>query len=323
MRRMFVVTLLSLGAAGCAQSRSALSPPDKAAPPPVAVRPVPSLDDTVNRGLGNSAVIRTAIKDPDDPRWSGRAPASASAGNTAAVAAGPGQPNGTQTEQTAGGAPATGPVAGQMAAAGRLWRQRPQPPPTRSRHNLRRARPELHPPPSRQGRGTPRRRLCRVLLPTRSRLRPQAVMPVPVSTPPPISTETSVSTLADVSATPPVATPVPVPAEAAPVSPLPDVAATPAVTTPREVAMPAPGGLPAEPSAGHGTFPETTQGLPTTGPIPVPPDPAQTGGMAPPSAPASTPGNAPAALSPAAPKRFRHGRRVSRPTTPCWGRTPN
>ena len=74
MKRVFVVTLLSLSAAGCAQSRSALSGQDPRAPDPVAVTPLPSLHDTINSGLGNPAIVRSAIKDPDSPQWSGRAP---------------------------------------------------------------------------------------------------------------------------------------------------------------------------------------------------------------------------------------------------------
>ena len=73
MKRVSAVMLLSLAAAGCAQSRSALTKQDARAPDPVAVKPVPSLHDTINSGMGNPAVVRTAIKDPENPHWSGRA----------------------------------------------------------------------------------------------------------------------------------------------------------------------------------------------------------------------------------------------------------
>jgi len=88
MKRLFVASLMSLAIAGCAQSRSALSKgdsalPGPAAPGPVAVTPIPSIYDTVNPGMGGPALARTAMANPNDPRWSGRA----SAPGTAAPAA--------------------------------------------------------------------------------------------------------------------------------------------------------------------------------------------------------------------------------------------
>ena len=74
MKRVLVVSFFGLAAAGCAQSRSALTKPDSPPPrAPVAVTPVHSLSQTINRGMGNPAVVRSAIKDPDSPKWSGRA----------------------------------------------------------------------------------------------------------------------------------------------------------------------------------------------------------------------------------------------------------
>jgi len=87
MKRLFVASLLSLATAGCAQSRSALSngdgaPPGPAKPGPVAVAPVPSVYDTINPGLGGPALARTAMKDPNDPQWSGRARVASTAAPT-------------------------------------------------------------------------------------------------------------------------------------------------------------------------------------------------------------------------------------------------
>ena len=76
MKKLFVVTLLSLAAAGCAQLCSAVTKQDSPLPGPVAVTPIQPMSETINRGMGNSAVVRTAIKDPDsrnglgDPRRS-------------------------------------------------------------------------------------------------------------------------------------------------------------------------------------------------------------------------------------------------------------
>jgi len=84
MKRLFVASMLSLALAGCAQSRSALSkadaaPPGAAATPPVAITPVPSIYDSVNQGMGGPALARTAMKDPANPQWSGRAPVASAA----------------------------------------------------------------------------------------------------------------------------------------------------------------------------------------------------------------------------------------------------
>jgi peptidyl-prolyl cis-trans isomerase SurA len=74
MKRLFVAGALSLVMAGCAQSRSALTQDDsKQKPNPVALTPIPSIYDSVNTGMGDKAVVQTAIKDPGDPRWAGRA----------------------------------------------------------------------------------------------------------------------------------------------------------------------------------------------------------------------------------------------------------
>jgi peptidyl-prolyl cis-trans isomerase SurA len=72
MKRLWVVSMLSLALAGCAQSRSAISKRDEKPPDPVALTPVPPVYDTINRGMGGPAVARTAMKNPNDPKWNGR-----------------------------------------------------------------------------------------------------------------------------------------------------------------------------------------------------------------------------------------------------------
>src|SRR5208283_2831089 len=53
MRRRIALGMLGLAMAGCAQSRSALPPQNK----PVGVdTPIPTLSDTINRGMGDVAV---------------------------------------------------------------------------------------------------------------------------------------------------------------------------------------------------------------------------------------------------------------------------
>jgi parvulin-like peptidyl-prolyl isomerase len=115
MKRVFVVSLLSLAAAGCTQSRSALSKQDARAPDPVAVTPVPSLHDTINSGMGNPAIVRTAIKDPSSPQWAGRAPANPAAPSAGGSGAGPGQRTALTTKTAA--APASGPIAATVPAS--------------------------------------------------------------------------------------------------------------------------------------------------------------------------------------------------------------
>ena len=79
MKRLLVLSALSLAMAGCAQSKGALSRGASYPPSPVAVTPVPSLYDTINPGMGGKAVAQTALKNPDDPQWAGRAQASVAA----------------------------------------------------------------------------------------------------------------------------------------------------------------------------------------------------------------------------------------------------
>jgi len=102
MKRQFVASLLSLAMAGCAQSRSALSkgdstPPGPAPPGPVAVTPVPSIYDTVNQGQGGPAIARTALTDPTNPQWSGRAGMSSTAAPSGSGGAKPASANAVRT----------------------------------------------------------------------------------------------------------------------------------------------------------------------------------------------------------------------------------
>ncbi len=113
MKRVFVVSFLSLAAAGCAESRSVLSKQDSPSPGPVAVTPVPSLYDTVNQGMGNPAIVRSAIKDPDNPQWSGRASVAAASPPAATGGAGPSQ-RPSQATPAGGGAAAPAPLAAQL-----------------------------------------------------------------------------------------------------------------------------------------------------------------------------------------------------------------
>ncbi|HZW32112.1 MAG TPA: peptidylprolyl isomerase [Isosphaeraceae bacterium] len=73
MKRQFVAGVLGLALAGCAQSRSAVPKGAAAEPEPVGLAPIPSIHETINRGTGDAALSQTALKDPADPRWNGRA----------------------------------------------------------------------------------------------------------------------------------------------------------------------------------------------------------------------------------------------------------
>ncbi len=74
MRRRMAAGLLGLSLVGCAQSKPLLNKQDPAAPKPVALTPVPSIHDTINRGLGGKAMTATTLPDSANPRWAGQAP---------------------------------------------------------------------------------------------------------------------------------------------------------------------------------------------------------------------------------------------------------
>jgi parvulin-like peptidyl-prolyl isomerase len=258
MKRVIVVTLLSLGAAGCAQSRSALSqqdPPGSTAARsklgPVAVNPVPSLDQTVNRGLGNSAVVRSAIKDPDDPRWTGRAPASATANPNpeGAVAAAPRQSN-PQSAEVRDPAPAPDPLAAQAPAT-----TAPSAAPEIA-HDAASALPPTGAAPAANAGASPANPALTA--------RPDALAD-PVSLPAPDSPR----------ATATMSMPTPVP------SPAPESNPT----------LPPGGAVPSEPAG-------TSMGLPISGPIPVPPEGLQNGAPELPAVPQNALANPPGPLTP-------------------------
>ncbi len=112
MRRRMAVGLCCLSLVGCAQSKPLLTKQDKAAPEPVAITPVPSIHDTINRGLGGTSLAAKVLPDPKSERWAGMAPPpGASAGPPTAIAA-----TGAGAAHGAGGASA--PAAPAMAAVG-------------------------------------------------------------------------------------------------------------------------------------------------------------------------------------------------------------
>ncbi len=75
MKRTLIAGMLGLAVAGCAHSRSDVS---KETPRnlngPVGMTPIPPLKETINRGLGDQASAKAALRDPEDARWSGQAP---------------------------------------------------------------------------------------------------------------------------------------------------------------------------------------------------------------------------------------------------------
>ena len=89
MKRLLVVSMLSLALAGCAQSKGALSRGASYPPSPVAITPVPSIYDTINQGVGGKSLAQTAIKNPDDPQWAGRTQVSVAARPIAPGSPGP------------------------------------------------------------------------------------------------------------------------------------------------------------------------------------------------------------------------------------------
>ena len=70
MRRKIAVGMLGLALAGCAQSRSSL-PVAASRGQPIGMEPVPSINDTINRGTGDPAIVQATLPDPKNPNWSG------------------------------------------------------------------------------------------------------------------------------------------------------------------------------------------------------------------------------------------------------------
>jgi peptidyl-prolyl cis-trans isomerase SurA len=89
MKRQFVAGLIGLTLAGCAQSRSTLTQKKGKADDPVAIQPVPSIYETINRGTGNPAVASSTLPNPSASHWSATAVPS-TAGQPAAGGSAPG-----------------------------------------------------------------------------------------------------------------------------------------------------------------------------------------------------------------------------------------
>ncbi len=315
MKRVLVVTLLSLGAAGCAQSRSALSQQDppgsttaKSKLGPVAVNPVPSLYDTVNRSMGNSAVVRSAIKDPDDPRWSGRAPASVALNPGGPVPADSGQ---SQTQMALAGdakpttptataaVPAQGPLATQLPATAAVPAQAPlatELPATAAvpaQAPLVTELPATAAVPAQGPLATP---LPATEAPVAS---PEATARGAVSAEPLSGPDAAAAIAAN-----PVRNPAPASQPEALTNPI----ALPAPDSPRDTltmptprVSPAPDSTPPRGDAVPSDPPGTSMGLPVSGPIPVPPEGPQNGAPALPALPDNALANPPGPLTPGSP----------------------
>ena len=75
MRRKLVAGMLGLAVAGCAHTRSEIpKETPRNTTGPVGITPIPPLSQTINRGVGDPATTKTALRDPEDARWSGQAP---------------------------------------------------------------------------------------------------------------------------------------------------------------------------------------------------------------------------------------------------------
>lgn len=129
MKRQFVAGVLGLALAGCAHSRSdvAKGPDGSTANKPVAITPVPSIHDTINRGTGSPALAQTALGNPADPQWSGRAPAPGAGNPTAPAGTNP-APGGPAV-QMAGANPSAAPAELSAAPASGARGLAPQPQP--------------------------------------------------------------------------------------------------------------------------------------------------------------------------------------------------
>ncbi len=78
MKRPIIAGVMGLAFAGCAHTRTDVAQDSggKKTHRPVALEPIPSIYETINRGTGNAALAQTALHDPKDPRWTGLAPPS-------------------------------------------------------------------------------------------------------------------------------------------------------------------------------------------------------------------------------------------------------
>ena len=66
-KQTIVAAMLGLAVTGCANTRKAVPPQQ-----PVGMTPIPSLHETINRGVANPAIARATLPDPNNPNWSGR-----------------------------------------------------------------------------------------------------------------------------------------------------------------------------------------------------------------------------------------------------------
>jgi PPIC-type PPIASE domain len=70
-KQTIVAAMLGLAMAGCANTRKA-APPGGPGGRPVSMDPIPSLHETINRGVSNPAVAKTTLPDAANPYWSAR-----------------------------------------------------------------------------------------------------------------------------------------------------------------------------------------------------------------------------------------------------------
>lgn len=71
MSRFIVAGIFGLALAGCAQTKTKLAK-DGPPPVPVALTPVPSIYDSINRGVGNKKVQDKTLKETSASHWAGR-----------------------------------------------------------------------------------------------------------------------------------------------------------------------------------------------------------------------------------------------------------
>ncbi|MGO9598582.1 MAG: peptidylprolyl isomerase [Isosphaeraceae bacterium] len=107
MKRQIGVGLLCLALAGCSQTRQ--SKPEQAAHgQPINMDPVPSLSQTINRGMGDPAIQKATLPDAKSPMWYGQ------------YAPPPGESSRASSSGRAGGAlaatPAPGPASSRSAS---------------------------------------------------------------------------------------------------------------------------------------------------------------------------------------------------------------
>ena len=122
MRRKIAVGMLGLALAGCAQSRSSL-PGAGSRGQPVGMEPVPSINDTINRGTGDPAIVQATLPDPKNPNWSGEfIPPHGPAGT-------PAGPQVARSDAVQGSASSTDPAGRASAPASAVLASPSSPPP--------------------------------------------------------------------------------------------------------------------------------------------------------------------------------------------------